>query len=350
MAPLCFTCCAGEDGGRSVEVVSTLAPGDESEHVIETNSVHAPPKFEAPAKVRDAEPESVVGKPINPDDVLHKAMKAGPPCRKRMPKVGDIVMSMGGKKVGHDAFGAPKRWSLLAGQSAEVMEVDADGDFRLRNLQNIESGFLFRREFCFAIDPNLLEEKQKEKERKQAEEEAPPPPPFDVELHKTAEDVSFGVRLDTMSHWHLGIVEVVDGLVSVYNNTAAEELKIKPGFYITGINGEKCTRDAILEAMRKVGPVTLRIAPAHIFEANLKRDGKVGLVLLVEPQSNSLLVSRVSLGCADDYNKTAKPMRQIKENDRIIEVNGVAEDVNKMLELTRQESPELRLKISRPSG
>eukprot|EP00444_Apocalathium_aciculiferum_P021442 CAMPEP_0183477478 /NCGR_PEP_ID=MMETSP0370-20130417/168285_1 /TAXON_ID=268820 /ORGANISM="Peridinium aciculiferum, Strain PAER-2" /LENGTH=351 /DNA_ID=CAMNT_0025670383 /DNA_START=53 /DNA_END=1108 /DNA_ORIENTATION=+ len=344
-----FNCCVVEDdNGRTVEVVSTMGHGtgdENNEHDgfasigFHDNAISERIK-RAPALIKEGD-----GTLINKDDILAKPKKLGMHCRKRMPKVGDLVMSLGGKKVGHDNFGNPKKWILDPGECAEVLEIDADGDFRLRNIVNTESGFLFRKEFAYAQEP--LDKKQESSWAKEPERVRRYP--FDVVVNKE-EGTIIGLRVDTMCMYHLEINDVSDGIIKAYNETAEEDKKVREGFFVVGISGKNCIRDMMLASMKMTGEVSLRIAPNAEFKVTVKKTGKVGLVLLVEPQCRSLLVSKVSVGCVDHYNTTARPDWQVKENDRIIEVNGVRADCNKMLELTRTESAELSFVISRPEG
>merc|ERR1719329_505646 len=48
-----------------------------------------------------------------------------------------------------DVHGNEDGWTLGPGEVAVVVDVDAEGDFRLRNPQGVESVFVFRRVYCY---------------------------------------------------------------------------------------------------------------------------------------------------------------------------------------------------------
>jgi hypothetical protein len=62
--------------------------------------------------------------------------------------IGDSVARLGGlQQDAKDRDGNDAAWCLLPGESATVVEVDADGDIRLCNPRGLESAFVFRKFF-----------------------------------------------------------------------------------------------------------------------------------------------------------------------------------------------------------
>jgi len=70
-------------------------------------------------------------------------------CTSRMPVVGDRVVARR-EKITHDANGNDLTWRLIPGEAATVIEVDNDGDFRLRNPDAAESWWVYRGAFFYA--------------------------------------------------------------------------------------------------------------------------------------------------------------------------------------------------------
>lgn len=357
-----FCCCLTEDdiNKTAIEVTETCdhSGHPQAEAATEADTPHQAPlhwasESSAAAKHRlSAVFADAITK--NPEDVLSQPQTLGPSCRTRFPELGDLVMSMGGKKIGHDSKGNKKAFVLLAGQCAQVVDVDEDGDVRLRNILNVQSGWLFRKEFAYVQDQEREEmvAYQTEKEEVASSAKTAKHGAFDV-IIQHSEGATVGLRLDTLCERHLEITEVAeDGLICTYNMTVQPEKKVREGYFVIGVGGKTCDRTAMLEHIEHsaaLGQLFLRIAPNELIEAALDRiGGPLGLVVLAEPNCKSLLVHRVSVGCVEDYNLTVVPGRRIYDNDRIIEVNGVRGDCKRMLELTRKEGGMLNLVISRP--
>lgn len=362
----CFSCCLAEDGGKTVEVVGTSGhtTGEEQDHFGHTPvKSHAAvsaavfshsPAYKAPVGPASPTTAAAISAAIaaHPDDILAQPRKLGNPCRKNMPRIGDIVLSMSGKKVGHDSKGNAKAWVLHPGQCAEVVEIDADGDFRLRNIFGVESGFLFRKDFGQAYDPDAEEAEAMARERDALtiqQKRKSPNAPFDVVVEH-AEGTSLGLSVDTMCPYHLEINEVHEGLIRKYNQGAPPGKAVKEGYFVVGTRGNLAQRDEILVYMKQAGQISLRIAPNDEFSCSMAKSGKVGLFLLVEPKCRSLLVKKVSPGSVEDYNVTVPDDMQVKEGDRIVEVNGIRGDCDKMLELTRVDGGDLSFVVSRPAA
>jgi hypothetical protein len=76
------------------------------------------------------------------------------PCTSRMPRVGDEVVALNGRfRQGKDVHGKAKAWKLQPEHVARVVDVDADGDFRLSNPDGVESSYLQRKFYSYVL-PN----------------------------------------------------------------------------------------------------------------------------------------------------------------------------------------------------
>jgi hypothetical protein len=335
----CWNCCASNEGEEVAAVINPV-----------TESLYAPPD------------------PTAPGSQLSQK-KPGKPCTSRFPTVGDVVMCMGGKKLGHDAAGTPKMWVLNPGQDAEVVEVDADGDFRLRNSSGIESGFLFRAEFVYIAgaegeEPVLVPEQKKRPSnadknsngggdiKAQAEVKPMPigPPAagwFEVALQKQQDTDKCGLHLDMLHEKAYQVIMVADGLVKAYNDTASDDKKILPGFFLMGINGQAGKR--MLDELQSQKQLTLTISPSAKFTVQIERPatGPLGLNLSYEDKCNSLLFIGCTTGSpVDVYNKTAPDEKKMVEGDRIVEINGV-KGPSQMLE-TLKSATAITLQVERP--
>jgi len=79
-------------------------------------------------------------------NVVQEAMQS---CMSRRPVAGDKVKTLAKSQKAEDANANKHGWKVAHGQIATVLEVDEAGDFRLRNAQGIESGWQYRRVYCY---------------------------------------------------------------------------------------------------------------------------------------------------------------------------------------------------------
>merc|ERR1712110_553158 len=77
--------------------------------------------------------------------VDRKTLSRPLPCCEKRPVVGDIVKQRTGKKKATDGV-----WILRKEEHGEVVDVDADGDFKLRNSRGMVSDkFFYRTDFVY---------------------------------------------------------------------------------------------------------------------------------------------------------------------------------------------------------
>jgi hypothetical protein len=280
---------------------------------------------------------------------------------------------------------------------AEVMEVDSDGDFRLRNDANIESGFLFRAEFVYIastddevaapvpeqkmraslVDKSAvgvlpinenegevkaapIEEKAVPTEVKAAPIEektepklAPTATPtstaecFEVLLNRNDSADKVGLHLDMSDETALEVINVLDGLVKSYNSTVPQSKQVNPGHYVVAINDSP--PKGMLGELSASKQIKLKIAPQSIATVQLTKTagGTLGMSLKPSDEGGRLTY----MGCApgsvmDTYNKSASKEDRVDTGNRIIEVNG-ASDLTKMMEALKSATT-LTLKVARP--
>jgi hypothetical protein len=271
------------------------------------------------------------------------------------------------------------------------MEVDSDGDFRLRNDDNIESGFLFRAEFVYIagkdneettpvpqqkMRPSLVDKsalgvvpiveneskagaiesevKAAPIEQKSEPKLVPAAPPtttagsFEVMLQRNGSTDKVGLHLDMTDETAFEIISVQDGLVKSYNSTVPESKQIFPGYFVVGING-KPPKDNLAD-MSSSSQLKVQIAPRTIFTVTLTKSGTASFGMNLS--YNDTCASMLLVGCAagsvvDTYNKSAPPAELLNTGDRIIEVNGTSGNAKQMFEAMKMATT-LTLKVARP--
>lgn len=109
--------------------------------VIVTTGLPTKPKAPSPKPPRRKTP-------IAPEEIV-RTKKPTVSCKDRMPAIGDeVVYAEGRLTEAHDTRGEMS-WQLFPRESATVVEVDKDGDFRLRNPSGLESDFILRKFYNF---------------------------------------------------------------------------------------------------------------------------------------------------------------------------------------------------------
>jgi hypothetical protein len=100
-----------------------------------------------------ADDRPLSGWPCSPASVAclqNETSQAAEPCTSRMPVKGDVVKTLNHMRQCEDASGNEDAWILQPGENAIVVEVDEDGDFRLRNPTGLESWWTFRKYYAYA--------------------------------------------------------------------------------------------------------------------------------------------------------------------------------------------------------
>jgi len=263
--------------------------------------------------------------------------RRGDPCHSRPAVVGDLVFSKFGRKTGRDVAGQEHSWSLPPGEYATIVDVDEDGDFRLSNAGGVESGFLLRAEFVYAepLEPVW---------------EATKPTRFCVPLSRRANE-KFGLHMDIASDGLCEVLDVFQGAIQGYNDTAPGDQRVLPGCFILAANDKPLDKDAMLEALTTQQDLRLLVAPreTHTIEVAKASSAGLGLDLECGQHSRTLAVKGLREGDAADHNRESEEPSTIQVGDRIEEVNGVRGTAEELLKQMKVGSA-LRLVIARPAA
>jgi len=81
--------------------------------------------------------------------VIYPRLQESTSCTSRFPVIGDMVCMNGDLEADHES-GRANAWQLLDGQVATVVDVDQDGDIKLRAPSGLVSGWVFREHFDYA--------------------------------------------------------------------------------------------------------------------------------------------------------------------------------------------------------
>lgn len=190
---------------------------------------------------------------------------------------------------------------------------------------------------------------QEEEQQALEEEEEAEESPFDVTLEMTPGE-RLGALLDILDMKTLRVVELRrEGRLRIHNLRAKANKKVKPGYFIVGVNGISGSAQTMVDEMRRSRTWKLQVARNHDFMVTLEKAGPLRLDLQFEKDSDCIVIRKVGeIGVVKEYNESmsSDAEKQIKPGDRILDVNGTAGPAKVLLETIRN-STELNLKIGR---
>lgn len=176
---------------------------------------------------------------------------------------------------------------------------------------------------------------------------------FTIKVRKSAVETPLGLHLDLADGALVQICDLLEGggPIKEYNAGAAEELQIRPGDYLVGVNGIRGTPAQLLDLLRECLEPTLEVIRPHKWTVNVTRTPslQVGLELNYSTEGRSLVVDKVLNGAVKEWNST-NPEMAIQRRDRIVAVNGSAGSPTVLLRMIAACNGELALEISRPKG
>eukprot|EP00927_Polykrikos_kofoidii_P061996 TRINITY_DN56819_c0_g1_i1.p1 TRINITY_DN56819_c0_g1~~TRINITY_DN56819_c0_g1_i1.p1 ORF type:complete len:301 (+),score=45.92 TRINITY_DN56819_c0_g1_i1:97-903(+) len=137
----------------------------------------------------------------------------------------------------------------------------------------------------------------------------------------------------TVTHHEIPLVMTVGpGPLMDWNNMRTGDEQIKDGDRVIEVNGITTNPASMLSAM--VEHYDLRIAFRRRTEFSLtleKGQVSIGLDINCKKSREGLLINRIKPGIVMNWN-LANPQKQIREKDRIVEVNGFRGDPRMLLE------------------
>mmetsp|Transcript_20919 Transcript_20919/g.60363 ORF Transcript_20919/g.60363 Transcript_20919/m.60363 type:complete len:215 (-) Transcript_20919:138-782(-) len=182
-----------------------------------------------------------------------------------------------------------------------------------------------------------------------------PPPGTEVEagncnfavLSRANVEDPLGMAVEVVPQVGIAVVlrvdEVGDGPVQRYNEEAQEGQRIRPGDYISSVNGEG-KPEAIIKALRSMKNLSVAFRRPRTLTAELRKNGQpLGLNVKHVHLGEALFVEGVSSnGAAAACNADIKP------GDRVVSVNGKNVAAEMVAEMKRSDT--VLIKISRVGG
>jgi len=138
-----------------------------------------------------------------------------------------------------------------------------------------------------------------------------------------------GLELDVVDGFTGMVTRVKDGVAKTWNEQNPDK-PILVGDRIIEVNGTSGLAQDFLGPLRNDNLLSITLERASIRRVNLVKGGRaLGMDILYTASAASLLVKRLTAGVVQDWN-TANHGREVREGDRIVQVNGII-DPSKLL-------------------
>lgn len=186
---------------------------------------------------------------------------------------------------------------------------------------------------------------------KSAGQEYPHGPPRQVVINlEKLVGKPMGLNIDISSGKMCYVCFVMeDGVFAEYNRTATPEKQLRPGDYITKVNGIEGNSFGMLECLNRDNRLEVTIQRPILFTVAISRhDAKtsLGLTLVEKPSGYSAFIMKVLKGLVMEYN-IMHPEQELRAGDRIVAVNGKRGSVAELIRAS-EVGTQLQLAISRP--
>jgi hypothetical protein len=170
------------------------------------------------------------------------------------------------------------------------------------------------------------------------------PEEFLVSVDKPTGGIT-GLELDPLDKKTMQVCNVRAGVIRSYNNTAAPDLQVKAGDVIVGVNGCRGDSREMIKRFQEDVTIDLVLMRPKPWRVNLKqKSGELLASLKCAASGISLLLVEVPQAL-EEWNAT-NPSKALRQDDRIVNVNGIERDVRKMLEQVDRSS-ELEMLVIR---
>lgn len=183
------------------------------------------------------------------------------------------------------------------------------------------------------------------------EREVPAPSEFRASLAKSHVDGRLGLHFDLLhgSVLHVCRISAGGNSATSYNARVQEELQLRPGDFITELNGIRGDSKAMMSAAKTSTVLDVLVSRPILFVAQIcRRRGYLGLGLKHVTNARSLLIESVLDGPVLAWNRE-NPGLEVKPGDYIVAVNGTSGATCELFTALAHDGA-LALLISRPNG
>jgi hypothetical protein len=140
-----------------------------------------------------------------------------------------------------------------------------------------------------------------------------------------------GLELDPLDKKTMQVCNVRAGVIRSYNSTAAPDAQVKAGDVIVAVNGFRGDSREMIKRFQEDVTIELVLMRPKPWRVNIKQ--KAGeLLSSLKCAASGISLLLVEVPSMLDQHNASNPSRALRQDDRIVNVNGVERDVRKMLE------------------
>jgi len=155
-----------------------------------------------------------------------------------------------------------------------------------------------------------------------------------VKIHRNGE--ALGLELDVVDGATGMVTHLKAGIARKWNEENPEK-KIAVGDRITEVNGRSGLALDLLDHLRHDNALTIIFQRASMRRVDLVKGGKpLGMDILYTASGATVAIKRLTAGVVEDWNR-ANARRELREGDRIFQVNGITDPPKLLAEIQNAE-------------
>lgn len=163
---------------------------------------------------------------------------------------------------------------------------------------------------------------------------------FSVCVEKDGAHGRMGFELDTVGGIVAMVMRITRGAVELYNKEASSDAQIRVGDIVVAVNGVSGSTKSMRNATKLGMQLDLVVRRPTKCYMSLDRKGNcssLGLEIDYLRSGHSLIVTSINAGMVKEWNRE-NPGKEMKVNDRIVEMNGVRGDNDTFLQIFKDSS------------
>jgi len=183
-------------------------------------------------------------------------------------------------------------------------------------------------------------------------QEYPLEPATELEvIVEKGEHMNYGIRIDEQGKVDLQVLQVEQGAVQKYNESAKADMQVKKSDFILSVNGINGNCEEMMKQFDE-SKITLKLSRPLNFAVILDKEDqtrKLGIVVPPLPKNGLIPVLRVEDGLIKDYNdKCTKESDKILVLDRIVSVKGEVGSAAQLQALLNTSTGKFQVGMQRP--
>lgn len=163
---------------------------------------------------------------------------------------------------------------------------------------------------------------------------------FSACVERVAANQPVGLELDVVGGISAMIMNITSGAAELYNEKASPDAQLQVGDFIVAVNGVSSNTREMGLATKLGTKLDFLVRRPTELSLSLDRNGNFspfGLEIEYLPRGKSLFVRSINAGIVEEWNRK-NPGKEMKVNDRIVQINSIRGDMHKFMQIIRGES------------